>query len=272
MVNILEKGKGCLIKEPSITDYRLEVMPVKATVLPTSYSVEDKLSSQKDQGASSSCVGQGFAYYLEVLNKIETGNNVELSARDNYSKIFLSGGGAYLVDACKKIKNQGCVIEKDATSYENGAEPSEKFMRTRDDITSSEQDNGMTFLAKSYFTMSSTVANIKRAIYEGNGCCVACTGDNAGWQTADIQLPKSNDWGHCVFLTGYDDTTKKFKFKNSWGKEWRDNGSGYLPYEYVEKGFVSNAYVLVDASNSYYTSLLSIIENLKNKIKELLKI
>jgi GNAT superfamily N-acetyltransferase len=54
----------------------------------------------------------------------------------------------------------------------------------------------------------------------------------------EIQLPKASDkiiGGHCVFLFGYDDRRRVFEFQNSWGKEWGNNGRGYLPYRYVDR-------------------------------------
>lgn len=39
--------------------------------------------------------------------------------------------------------------------------------------------------------------------------------------------------GHAIAIVGYDDNRKVFKFKNSWGTGWGDNGYGYLPYSYV---------------------------------------
>ncbi|MEI6627929.1 MAG: C1 family peptidase [Alphaproteobacteria bacterium] len=39
--------------------------------------------------------------------------------------------------------------------------------------------------------------------------------------------------GHAILLVGYNDDTQKFKFMNSWGTWWGDNGYGTLPYNYV---------------------------------------
>ena len=39
--------------------------------------------------------------------------------------------------------------------------------------------------------------------------------------------------GHSVVIVGFDDNTKQFKFLNSWGTKWGDNGFGYLPYDYI---------------------------------------
>ena len=47
------------------------------------------------------------------------------------------------------------------------------------------------------------------------------------------------NYGHAVTLIGFDNNYKRngqegcLIFKNSWGKEWGDNGFGYLPYSFV---------------------------------------
>jgi C1A family cysteine protease len=38
---------------------------------------------------------------------------------------------------------------------------------------------------------------------------------------------------HAVLLIGYDDTSRTFKFQNSWGVNWGDKGYGYFPYDYI---------------------------------------
>lgn len=51
-----------------------------------------------------------------------------------------------------------------------------------------------------------------------------------------FRLPTSNDvqeGGHYVVITGYNDSTQRFEFKNSWGTSWGDGGYGYLPYAFV---------------------------------------
>lgn len=76
-----------------------------------------------------------------------------------------------------------------------------------------------------------------------------------GWDeptNGDILMPSSNeialflkqsnsaikapggtrDW-HCVCITGFDDSTSRFEFKNSWGAGWGNGGYGTLPYDYV---------------------------------------
>jgi len=46
--------------------------------------------------------------------------------------------------------------------------------------------------------------------------------------------------GHAVLFTGYDDKKKLLQFQNSWGEDWGDKGYGYLPYQYVERGYADD--------------------------------
>lgn len=51
-----------------------------------------------------------------------------------------------------------------------------------------------------------------------------------------LTLPDINQsclGGHAVLCVGYDDEAQRFIVRNSWGKDWGDNGHFYMPYEYV---------------------------------------
>jgi len=39
--------------------------------------------------------------------------------------------------------------------------------------------------------------------------------------------------GHAIICVGFDDTTKLFKIRNSWGFSFGDKGHFYIPYEYM---------------------------------------
>jgi C1A family cysteine protease len=56
--------------------------------------------------------------------------------------------------------------------------------------------------------------------------------------TGKVKMPKKNDeraGGHAICVVGYDDKTRYFKLKNSWGKGWGAKGYGFLPYGYLKK-------------------------------------
>ena len=57
--------------------------------------------------------------------------------------------------------------------------------------------------------------------------------------TGEIPLPTNQDHvigGHAVLAVGYDDTTRMFTFRNSWGAGWGQGGYGFMPYAYLLDG------------------------------------
>jgi len=51
--------------------------------------------------------------------------------------------------------------------------------------------------------------------------------------------------GHAICVMGYDDRQELFKFKNSWGRKWAENGYGYLSYQYMDR-YCSDAWSATD--------------------------
>jgi len=72
-----------------------------------------------------------------------------------------------------------------------------------------------------------------------------------------IPLPNNNViGGHAVLFVGYDDSTQLFKFKNSWGTFWGDNGYGYLPYNYFHSGDITELWVIfTEDINNIHTGI-----------------
>ncbi len=77
----------------------------------------------------------------------------------------------------------------------------------------------------------------------------------------DIPYPckgENSQWGHAVMAVGYDDDHKISNLKcktetkgallirNSWGKNWGDNGYGWLPYDYVLNGLALDFWSILD--------------------------
>jgi len=272
-MDISKLGKGGLTKKLSLKDYRLETIPT-APLMPTKHEIVFG-GKIKHQDGSGSCVSQATSYYAEVLNFIETGEWVSLSPKYLYSQCFIPPMGSYTKDNMALMKGEGIAPEDKLTSYENGRPPTERFMQRKQDITPSVVDSAMTYLAKAYYTWDKTSVDLyKQAISQGNGCVVCSWGNNICWQNAEIELPAYEsqlNWQHGIYLIGWNDDKKMFKFLNSWGTEWGDKGYGYLPYAYVEKGYVSNPITMVDQSNNYYGLLKKIISLYQNLISLLLK-
>jgi C1A family cysteine protease len=55
-------------------------------------------------------------------------------------------------------------------------------------------------------------------------------------QTGIMTMPASGEkvvGGHCVVAVGYDNSTRMFIIRNSWGTSWGLNGYFMMPYEYM---------------------------------------
>jgi C1A family cysteine protease len=58
-----------------------------------------------------------------------------------------------------------------------------------------------------------------------------------------VPMPGINDQalgGHAVLAVGYDDTTRRFMVRNSWGDAWGDKGYFYLPYQFISNRTLSS--------------------------------
>jgi C1A family cysteine protease len=55
-------------------------------------------------------------------------------------------------------------------------------------------------------------------------------------KTGVVPMPTTQEkvlGGHAILCVGFDDSTQRFKFRNSWGANWGDGGYGYVPYAYL---------------------------------------
>ncbi|HEY0776853.1 MAG TPA: C1 family peptidase [Gemmatirosa sp.] len=55
-------------------------------------------------------------------------------------------------------------------------------------------------------------------------------------KTGQIPMPTTQDHaigGHAVVAVGYDDATRMFTIRNSWGTVWGQAGYGFIPYSYL---------------------------------------
>jgi C1A family cysteine protease len=109
-----------------------------------------------------------------------------------------------------------------------------------------------------YFSVNTTVNEFKTALSLGYpivfGFMVKSSFenvDNTGILKYDPAEPENG--GHAVLCCGYNDDINGIgyiKVMNSWGPNWGDNGYFYMPYEYLESGLCSDAWIIVKISNN----------------------
>jgi len=236
------------------------------------YNVYEELGLKhilQDQGASYSCVGQGTAQYLRVWHRHLTGEDVDFSRRFIYSQISLGyGQGAMLRDGVKLVSTLGDCKESSLPSYELGVAPTERFILSKEGITSEILAEAIPFDRFNYRVIPGNTSDINlfaSAIRNHWGVLGGFTGTNQGWTVPLIQppQPEQTKWGHCVYLCGYGmyQGRKCVFTPGSWGgrytiTEGRWKGLQAIPEEYfkasvtsavgeVEGAYVFNSWVLL---------------------------
>lgn len=70
-------------------------------------------------------------------------------------------------------------------------------------------------------------------------------------KTGDKSSGKTECDSHAFVITGYDDRTQSFEFKNSWGSTWKDGGYAKMSYAYLERFYTGNAFVALKSAAPY---------------------
>ncbi|MBI3986023.1 MAG: C1 family peptidase [Lentisphaerae bacterium] len=77
-------------------------------------------------------------------------------------------------------------------------------------------------------------------------------------RTGRIRMPGRRErmlGGHAVMAVGYEDKSRRFAFRNSWGQGWGKAGYGTIPYAYLESRDLSDDFWCVQATeNDFYSS------------------
>ncbi len=229
------------------------------------YDIEKELDFTlpfKNQGGSSSCVGQAWAYYNGIINLAEVEAYNDSSAKAYYSQIFLPGGGAYLREGGKLTVNWGAVSEQVVPSYQNGQAPTEKFITDNSWKNKKIDKLAEVLQSKEYRTLSASKSMelFAQAIRDNLGVVGGVYGSNNGsWGTNEPKPPKNGEdrWGHAIYFGkfGIDSIGKYIATPNSWGTrnqvdtlhpdDWQK-----LREDYFSSGSMFNPWTLTDKPNA----------------------
>jgi len=245
------------------------------------FDVEDEIGKLivENQGASQSCVANGWSKYAEALdrydrkywlsmNKTITPDmiypKVDLSARFIYSQIYLPQGGAYIYKGGTVLTSKGDASEVLIPSYQDGKPPTEDFMRVAD-LSPEVIADAAQYQGSSYASVNvNNIDELAYAIQKNKGVVMGFQGDSNTMTTAFIQKPVNPEWGHAVYCTGFKiiNGKKYIKFINSWSAQWGENGYGYIGEEWFGSSYLFNAYTLVDIPQNWkqITQMLKLIK------------
>lgn len=251
---------------PDIPDHRdmlfaapqqvpLSGMPTRLDLTESGY-----LPEVYDQGGIGSCVANAVAAAIEYAmrkrpNDPEVSDFLEEDRIFSPSRLFLYYGAREIIGLQKA--DSGCHI-RDAikVAYNVGAprETGWKYDEAKFSHKPPKRQYKSAPFHKitSYRSVPVDIQQVKNALYAGLPVIFGVAVFNSFFSNArgDIPMPRSYDpmiGGHAMLIVGYNDVTRRFKFRNSWGAGWGTEGHGTIPYEYVgSRSLGADYWVLTD--------------------------
>ncbi len=231
------RGYGWVPDLPDQRDYLFRTIRVVPPVLPHQVDLRPSCSPVENQGNLGSCTANALVGALEFLEIKNTKSFFDLSRLFVYynerviEHSVKTDSGAMLRDGIKTLAKQGVCMEKTwpyiiskfavkpvAKCYKEAA--SHTITSYHRILT---QDEMLECLAEGYpFVFGFTV-------YESFESPEVA-------QSGIVQMPQQGErvlGGHAVLAVGYDDATKRFIVRNSWGPDWGMGGYFTMPFEYL---------------------------------------
>ncbi|MEM4270915.1 MAG: peptidoglycan-binding protein, partial [Candidatus Pacearchaeota archaeon] len=242
---------GCKIEPPDARDYKLREVFKSLPLFDwqKGYDIEEEIGIKipvKNQGQSSSCVGQSWSYYSGILEHIETNFYRDHSARFIYSQIYLQEGGAYLRDGGQILIKQGSVPSVLMPDYKTETE-----MRKNNDLTKDLVGVARVYLKGAYLDISNfydinSFASII-AMNKGMVSGVFDSFDNT-WRTAYPKPSGEKRMGHALYFgkAKMINGKKYLGVLNSWGEEVGDKGWQWLGEEWFITGKIMFPKTIID--------------------------
>ena len=274
------RGMGWRPDLPDFRDYTEETPDVRTVLAPTGVTaaaakgarpyrlpaavdLRDWASPVEDQGALGSCTAQAGAGIIEYYERKSFGHHVEASRLFLYKatrNLMKARGdsGAYLRSTMGAMVLFGVPPEP----YWPYTDAEEAFDKEPPAFCYAFAQNYRTLL---YFrhdaagvTRAAVLERLRTYLAAGHpamfGFTVYSSVDQAE-TTGRIPVPFGRErieGGHAVVAMGYDDAMAvanasggepsrgALLVRNSWGKGWGENGYGWLPYAYVQRGLAED--------------------------------
>lgn len=237
--------KGWKRDKPDHRDYQFahhfsEVMLAPAA-LPVSVDLQAQMPHVYDQGEEGSCTANAVVGMLQFIRK-KKGLGAPMASR-NFNYYFsreIEGtagedAGAEDRDAIQVLTKHGWVCETPDWPY------LVSNMLTKPPLAVQQKALVNKVSSLKYARVLVDQQQIKSAL--AAGFAVMCGADvfsgidsDAAADTGYVPLPVKNEQpigGHAFLLVGYDDASKRFKWRNSWGSSWGKEGYGYFDYAYI---------------------------------------
>lgn len=223
--------------------------------LPESVSLLRFAPDRQNQGKQGSCVAWSSGYaarsIIESASTAQNPNSVAFSPAFLYNQIGLDGcQGSYLIRAMEFMTNKGAVPFNDFPYDENNCsrQPTSQMLSQ----AAQNRMHGFNRLTEDDGVSKLSLRAIKEHLAKDAPVVIGMMVGGSfmeGMVGRKIWHPDNSDYrqlgfgGHAICVIGYDDRLEggAFQIMNSWGKEWGENGIGWVRYNDF-KQFVREAY------------------------------
>ncbi len=231
---------GWLPDRPDHRDKLYAAIAAPPRTLPASVDLRASCTAVENQGALGSCTANALVGNLEFLELKAGRPAVDLSRLFvYYNERALEGttredSGAFLRDGIKTLVKQGVCTEK-------------KWPYTISKFTVKPATGcyheALNHQVLSYLRIL-TLNEMKACLAEGYPFVFGFTvyesfESDPVARTGQVNLPRPGErsvGGHAVLAVGFNDSTKRFLVRNSWGTDWGMNGYFTMPYQYLADG------------------------------------
>ena len=238
---------GWLPDLPDARDYVYEpkLKVARASDLPSKVDLRKICPPVYDQGRLGSCTANALLAAVECCKKLQKQKTKRLSRLFLYynERVMIdtvfSDSGAYLRDGLKSLSKQGVCLEKD-WPYSGSTKPGAKFTKEPPkECYEKALDNQIL----KYESIDGNMLGIRTCLAEGYpfvfGFSMYSSFDTEEVaRTGIMPMPEKGEsllGGHAVMAAGYDNDRRLLLVRNSWGKNWGDNGYFWMPYDYISK-------------------------------------
>jgi C1A family cysteine protease len=235
--------------QPDLPDHRDFVYAAPRAVLkkiPSKVDLRNSCPLVYDQGQLGSCTANaiGGAFEFELLKQDKTKDFIPSRLFIYYNERVMehtvnTDAGAQIRDGVKSVNKQGVCPETmlpyDISKF--AAKPSATCYK-----------EALKHQVLSYQRVQQTTDQMKACLAEGYPFVFGFTvydsfESSTVAKTGKVNMPKKNEGvigGHAVMAVGYDDKTKRFIVRNSWGTSWGLKGYFTMPYQYLTDANLSD--------------------------------
>lgn len=218
--------------DPNIPKFKMQI-PVS---LPPSMDLSRNLGPVKDQGDLGACTAFAATGYAEYLYRTFKNQQPVFSPLFLYYKEREYDGDLGQGDTGSFGSTAFWVFNKTGVCLETSApyDPA-NFEQTP---TQAQLDEASKYRLGAMHTVTA-VDDIRSALASQYPVLVGITVydsfENGDWTGNVMPAPTGTQLGgHEIYIHGYDDYSKRFRLRNSWGPSWGDNGNFFANYTDLE--------------------------------------